>query len=223
MRIAYVILTCELYFDTRVKWQKQTSLLNVKPEDIYYLGHKMDLDRHLYNWGAPDEYHALPYKTVDFFKNLDLDYDYYMLIDDDTYVFHDRLQRALGQFSSHSLISMGHELDHIKHEYFVYFSGGAGTVLTRALYKEVKKYISTCVNPIIHFCSDIVVGKWLIDIKKEVQKEGRVMTELHNCNFHPEYYNPETDNISKAITFHHLKTREHYLEMALYNYAQVIQ
>jgi hypothetical protein len=221
MRIAYVILTCEKYFDTRVKWQKQTSLLNVKPEDIYYLGHKMDPDQRLYNWGASDEYNALPYKTLDFFKNLDLDYDYYVLIDDDTYVFHDRLQLALGQFSSNSLISMGYELDHIKYEYFVYFSGGAGTVLTHALYKEVKKYISTCVNPIIHYCSDICVGKWLIDIKKEVQKEGRVMTEIHNCNFHPEYYR-QTDDISKAITFHHLKTREQYLELALYNYTQII-
>ena len=223
MRIAYVILTCEKYFDTRVKWQKETALLNVKPEDIYYLGHKMDQEQRLYSWGASDEYHALPYKTTDFFKNLDLDYDWYMLIDDDTYVFHDRLQRLLANYSPNMLISMGCTLNHVREELFSYHSGGAGTVLSKTLYKEVCKYVRTCPNPIIHWCSDICVGKWLFDIKKDAQKQDRIMFDLHNPNFHPENYESDKDRIDNAITFHHLKTRDEYLQLGLYNYTlQVI-
>jgi len=223
MRIAYVILTCEKYFDTRVKWQKETSLLNVKPEDIYYLGHKMDTERRLYSWGASDEYHALPYKTMDFFKNLDLDYDWYVLIDDDTYVFHNRLKRLLANYSPNMLISMGCILDHVDKELFRYTSGGAGTVLSKTLYKEVCTYVRTCPNPIIHWCSDICVGKWLLDIKKDAQMNDRIMFDLDNRNFHPENYESDKDIISTAITFHHLKTKEQYMELALYNYiAEVI-
>lgn len=223
MRIAYIILTCEKYFDTRVKWQKETALLNVKPEDIYYLGHKMDQEQRLYSWGASDEYHALPYKTTDFFKNLDLDYDWYVLIDDDTYVFHDRLQRLLANYSPNLLISMGCTLDHVNEELFSYHSGGAGTVLSKTLYKEVCKYVRACPNPIIHWCSDICVGKWLLDIKKDAQKQDRIMFDLHNPNFHPENCESGKDNITDAITFHHLKTRDEYLQLGLYNYtSQVI-
>ena len=223
MRIAYVILTCEKYFDTRVKWQKETALLNVKPEDIYYLGHKMDQEQRLYSWGASDEYHALPYKTTDFFKNMDLDYDWYVLIDDDTYVFHDRLQRLLANYSPNLLISMGCTLDHVNEELFSYHSGGAGSVLSKTLYKEVCKYVRACPNPIIHWCSDICVGKWLLDIKKDAEKQDRIMFNLHNPNFHPENYQSGKDNITDAITFHHLKTRDEYLQLGLYNYtSQVI-
>jgi hypothetical protein len=206
-----------------VKWQKDTSLLNVRPEDIYYLGHVMDTERRLYNWGASDEYHALPYKTADFFRHLDLDYDWYVLIDDDTYVFHDRLQKILAQFSPNSYITMGHLLDHVKYELFSYMSGGAGTAISRAVYNKVCAYVRSCPNPIIHWCSDICVGKWLIDIRKDVESNGGIMTEINNCQIHPEYYDPKKDNMSRALTFHHLKTREQYLEMALYNYtSQVI-
>ena len=223
MRIAYVILTCEKYFDTRVKWQKDTSLLNVKPEDIYYLGHKMDTEQRLYSWGASDDYHALPYKTMDFFKNLELDYDWYILIDDDTYVFHDRLKRLLANYSPNLLISMGCILDHVDKELFRYTSGGAGTVLSKTLYKKVCTYVRTCPNPIIHWCSDICVGKWLLDIKKDAEKNDRIIFDLDNRNFHPENYESDKDRILTAITFHHLKTKEQYIELALYNYiAEVI-
>jgi hypothetical protein len=145
----------------------------------------MDTEQRLYSWGASDDYHALPYKTMDFFKNLELDYDWYILIDDDTYVFHDRLKRLLANYSPNLLISMGCILDHVDNELFRYTSGGAGTVLSKTLYKKVCTYVRTCPNPIIHWCSDICVGKWLLDIKKDAQKQDRIMFELDNRNFHP--------------------------------------
>lgn len=217
MRIAYVVLTCETYFYTRVPSQKETSLLHVNPEDIFYLGHTMDLDRRLYNWGASDDYHALPNKFVDFFKNLELDYDFYVLIDDDTYVFHNRLIKTLEQLPSNAFVSMGHILDHVEKELFRYMSGGAGTVLSRSLYKKLCSYVKQCPNPIIHWCADICLGKWIIDIKKEMKEKHIEVHEMHNPNFHPEQYDPKKDHIDRAITFHHLKTREQYFDLALLN------
>jgi len=223
MRIAYVVLTCEKYFDTRVPWQKETSLLHVNPEDIYYLGHTMDSSRRLYNWGASDDYHALPYKLADFFKNLDLDYDFYVLIDDDTYVFHKRLRKMIANYSPNMLIVMGHVMDHVKHELFEYMSGGAGTVLSRGLYTRICTYVRECPNPFIHWCADICLGKWIIDVKKSLKSTAIFVYEMHNAHFHPEQYDPKKDHIGRAITFHHLKTREQYLDLALTDYtAEVI-
>ena len=226
MRIAYVILTCEKYFDTRVKWQKQTSLLNVKPEDIYYLGHKMDLDQRLYNWGASDEYHGLPEKLSDCFRHLSFEgYQWIVIADDDTYLFTDRLHKSLCIYPSTSLISVGKMLDHVKQEFFEYHSGGAGTCFSSGLYNEIAAHIRSDGNrKIYHWCADLNSQYWINEVKKKAHNHLKTVSQLDCANFHPEYYNPQTDNISKAITFHHLKTREQYLELALYNYtSQVIQ
>jgi len=223
MRIAYIILTCEKYFDTRVKWQKQTSLLNVKQEDIYYLGHTMDPDRRLYNWGASDENHTIPNKCADFFKNMDLNYDFYILIEDDTYVFHNKVHRTLAAFLPTMHIAMGRIMDHDNYDPFQYYSGGAGIVLSHALYKRICNYVRSCPNPIVHWCADICLGKWLIDIKKSLKETTIFIYELNNPNFHIDLYNPLKDNISKALTFHHVKTHEQYDELGLHEYAaQVI-
>jgi hypothetical protein len=52
MRICYIVLTCEKYIDTRVKWQMKTMFKNIDPTDIYYLGHKMDVSNRLFSWGG---------------------------------------------------------------------------------------------------------------------------------------------------------------------------
>ena len=225
MRIAYVILTCEKYIDTRVKWQKDSSLLNVKPEDIYYLGHKMNPEQRLYSWGASDEYIALPEKLSDCFRYLSFDeYQWVVVADDDTYIFTDRLQKYLSIYPSTSLISIGKILDHVKTEYFEYFAGGSGTCFSISLYNEIATHIRSDNNrKIYHWCADLNAQYWINEVKKKAEKEEKICLQLDNANFHPEYYNPTKDQISTAITFHHLKTKEQYMELALYNYtAQVI-
>lgn len=218
MRIAYVLLTCEKLLNTRVKWQLETCLSTVPYEDIYYLGHTMDPDRRLFNWGARDGYNELPEKFVDMFRNKTFDdYDWIFIADDDTYIFHQRIKKFLEKYTvkiGRSYIVFGHTLDHVKDKMFEYYSGGAGTILTRDLYNEVAEQVKQYNIPNIHWCADICLGKWLIDTKERLTKNRKQMISINiPKHLHPEYYNSQIDDIEIALTFHHLKEKSQYLEL----------
>ena len=205
MKIAYIILTCEKYISTRVQWQLDTMLKTVDKNDIYYLGHTMDNEKRLFSWGAGDDYNSLPYKFVDFFRNTDLTYDWFFLIDDDTYVFHDRLIQLLSTLHPEDKICIGKELDHIKHMVWgVYMSGGAGTVLSYPVYKSLCDYLKPRTNAevIYHWCADICLGMWM--------KKLDGIRMIDHPQFHTDKYDKEKDSAKDAITFHHLKAWEDY-------------
>lgn len=211
MRIAYVILTCKKFWDTRVPWQQETSLSAVPLDDIYYIGHMKDEDKHLFHWGAQDGYRELPQKMRDVFLNLTFDgYDWIFIGDDDTYVYTKRLENFLSNFLGSSHMVIGRKLDHIKKKWFEYYSGGAGTVLSHRLYTEMRNQVKHCDNPLIHWCADICVGKWLIDTKETCRKEGDIVIEVDHPGFHTDYYDAAKDNMARAITFHHLQTKEQW-------------
>ncbi len=210
MRIGYVVLTCQKYAETRVAWQRETCLSSVASEDIVYLGHQMDAVRRLFSWGAGDDYHSLPYKFVDFFRYYvpqeGQEWDWYVFIDDDTYVQVDRL-RALLAFRDPSVPwAEGHLLTHIAHtEWGIYHSGGAGTVLSRvaveALSRRMRERAALGEYRTPHWCAAICLGLWLKELG---------VRRIHHDGFHPEGYRAGVDDPSTAITFHHLKTREEF-------------
>ena len=184
MRICYVVVTCEKYLDTRVNCQLETMFKSVPLEDIYFLGHKSDPERRLFSWGAPDDYNSAPFKLRDFFFHMTLDYDWYIIIDDDTYVYTNRLMAFLQSLSHSDLdrMAIGKILDHVKDsEWGYYYSGGAGTVLSRGLYKDICNLIQT--NPVEkivrHNCGDICLGMW---IKYIVPIPSQFA--INNDNFH---------------------------------------
>jgi hypothetical protein len=205
MKIAYIILTCKQYFDTRVQWQLQSMLKNVDKNNVYYLGHIMDTEKRLFSWGAADDYNSLPNKFVDFFRNTELNYDWLFLIDDDTYVFHDRLIELLNTFNPVHKICIGKELDHIKHTIWgLYMSGGAGTVISYPVYKSLCDYVKPRTNAevIHHWCADICLGMWI--------KQLNDVCMVNHPQFHADIYDESKDSSKTAITFHHLKTWKDY-------------
>ena len=223
MRIAYVLLTCEKLVNTRAKWQLETCLSTVPTEDIYYLGHIMDPEKRIYNWGAHDGYNELPEKLIDVFKNKTFDdYDWIFIADDDTYIFHQRISKFLAKYNAkvaEPYTVFGHTLDHVKNKMFEYYSGGAGTILTRDLYNEVVEQVKQYKIANIHWCADICLGKWLLDTKERLTKEGKQMMMINIAHYlHTDYYNPKKDDIKTALTFHHLKEKSQYLELYVHEY-----
>jgi len=207
MRVAYIILTCEKYANTRVPWQLQTMFQHVPRTDLYFLGHTMDPDRRLFSWGAGDSYEELPSKFIDFFKNTNLDYDWYVLIDDDTFVFTERMTALLATYQSHDSFAVGQLLDHIQDSYWgLYLSGGAGTIISRMLYHQLCSYVRTAPSHKVscHWCADISLGMWIKQVGGQL---------FHHPHFHADIYNPTKDDLNKAITFHHLKEWKDYEAM----------
>jgi hypothetical protein len=180
---------------------------HVDPADLYFLGHTMDPSRRLFSWGAGDTYEELPSKFIDFFKNTSLDYDWFILIDDDTYVFTDRLLSQLATYQSHDSFAVGQLLDHIHDSYWgFYLSGGAGTVISRMLYNQLCAYVRSTPPSIVacHWCADISLCMWIKRVGGQL---------FHHPHFHADIYQPAKDDLGQAITFHHLKEWKDYEAM----------
>lgn len=208
-RIAYIVLTCEKYVNTRVPYQLRTVFRDIPRDDIYYLAHTMDPENRLFSWGADDSYNGLPYKYTDFFRYSNLTgYDWYVLMDDDTYVFCDRLQKAIAPYYASLPLAMGHTLTHVAHtQWGAYFSGGAGTVLSRACYELLSQYVQATADIgelVPHWCADICIGIWM--------RRHPQIQQVHNPQFHPENIVSAPLDLPHAITYHHLKTWEEYEE-----------
>jgi hypothetical protein len=210
MRIAYIVLTCEKYINTRMRWQMNTVFSSVNPADVFYLGHTMRPEDRLYSWGAGDDYESLPYKFVDFFRWSRLDYDWYFLMDDDTYVYTDRLQEQVNAITQTGVnprqdpYMEGHILTHIAHTpWGIYHSGGAGTLLSARVYQEVGQMLCGISGEYRspHWCADICLGLWTKGIPGiRMEHSDRYHTDMDRA-----------DDIGSALTFHHLKTEEDYL------------
>jgi len=199
MRIAYVILTCEQYWNTRVVWQRNTCLSTIPKEDIYYLGHIHDPEQRIYHWTAKDDHESQSQKIIDFFVHMSLDlYDYIIICDDDTYVFHNRMQQFVATYDPTTMTSIGNVHDPSA---FDFFYSGAGIVLTSALYKKLYSYVR--LHPeVIHSYADVCIGRWINALS--------YVHIVHHEQFHSDYYNPVTDQLADAITFHHVKREEQY-------------
>jgi hypothetical protein len=188
MKICYIILSCEAYLPTRNKWQKNTWLKNVDLDpnaDYYLLGATMKKEHKMVGWDTADDYASCPIKYIKFFYHMDLsEYDYICFCDDDTYIYHSRLLNKIKEFDPEDKFYIGAPL----YSYSVnYMSGGAGFVLTRTLYNEVRKYIRSNYDKIpIWLNGDVTMGKWILNVSdvKHVNLKQFMSGETHIKNTH---------------------------------------
>jgi hypothetical protein len=63
-------------------------LKNVPKEDIFYLTSQSNIEKRHFGWNCPDNLENLTWKYIYFiYYTKILDYDWYLFIDDDTYLF----------------------------------------------------------------------------------------------------------------------------------------
>ena len=214
-RIAYIILTCNKYMDTRVMYQKNTFLKNV---DYYYISNKMDKENHIYGFDTCDAYNDCPNKYLQFIKNMNIDYDFYLFIDDDSYVFSNKLIHFLSYFDSQRHYYMG--VDFSQTNILTVFSGGAGFILSNKTYCLLKNYLQndktideykkeyTILYP---NCSlnhgDVFMAMWL----SETNKMNHLIQYVNTGKYFHAYTNKDLNFIKNIITLHYLKTEEDYL------------
>lgn len=94
LKVAFVILTCENNIKTLTEYQKQTFLIDINIKDIYFLSATTCEDRY-FSYNSPDSYEHCPIKYIRFFKNIQLNYDFFLFIDDDTFVNVKKLNKLL--------------------------------------------------------------------------------------------------------------------------------
>ena len=207
MKICYIISTCDKYLDTRVKYQMETMLINVNKDDIYYLTSKPDIENRQFGWYCMDDEKNITWKYIHFIFNMNIkEYDWYIFIDDDTFVYEKRLLNLLTKYNSNENYYIGHELDHIKNDFCLYMSGGAGYAISNSLYKLIYNHVrNTGINNSYeHWCDDLCIGLWINKLKKEHQ-----IHQIHNKLFYIGLHNNDSE-LQTAITIHKVITKEQY-------------
>ena len=189
MKICYIISTCDKYLQTRVKYQMDIMLKNVNKEDIYYLTSKPDVDNRHFGWFSMDDTQNITWKYIHFIYHMNIpDYDWYILIDDDTFVFEKRLRNLLTKYNSNENYYIGKELDHIRSQFCLYMSGGAGYAISKSLYALITEYVrkigkNEAYYPLINlkeqWCDDLCIGLWI----QEIAKTNKI-NQLNNNLFH---------------------------------------
>ena len=208
MKFCYIISTCDKYLDNRVKFQMESSFLkDVPTDDIYYLTSKPNVKDRQFGWNCLDTFETITWKYIHFIYNMELpQYDWYIFIDDDTFVFKNRLYNLLHQHKPDECYYIGKELDHIKRDFGLYMSGGAGYAISNGLYKLIYSHVrNTGINlSFKHWCDDLCIGLWIQEIAKTTTV-NQINDNRFNVGLHANDGQLTTD-----ITFHKVITKEQY-------------
>lgn len=137
MKVTYVILTCEAYLPTRGKALRETWLRDV---DFWFLSAHENRAERVLGWNTDDSYASCVDKYVEFFTHVDLDADWIVFVDDDTFVYPDRLAAYLEGFDPTQRYYMGYRFPISASGGM---SGGAGIVLSRPTYTAVCETLRT--------------------------------------------------------------------------------
>lgn len=211
MKICYLILACEAYIPTRIKWQRETWITHIKPEDDYLcLTCKMHPeDRHLIGFNTADDYNSCPNKYLQFFRHYKLEgFDWIFFCDDDTFVFPRRLEAFLEAYDRNDLYFVGRQGDH---KGMPFMSGGAGFAISKALYEAlVEGHISEKIlepkrldeEGSTH--GDTIMGEWVLNLNLPIKIVNRGDIFWHTILESSGAPSKET-----AITSHYCK-EEHF-------------
>ena len=205
MRICYIISTCNKYLNTRVAYQIETMLKNINKNDIYYLTSVPNVERRQFGWYTMDDPKNITWKYIHFIFNMNgefLNYDWYIFIDDDTFVFTNKLRKYLTQYNPAENYYIGNELDHVKKDFCSYMSGGAGYAISNGLYKKIYEYVRKegINNSYKHWCDDLCIGLWI----QELAKTYNINVINNNIQFHIEMHK-DSSELKNALTFHTLR------------------
>ena len=209
MKFCYIISTCNKYLDTRVKFQMETCLKDVPKSHIFYLTSKPNIEKRQFGWNCMDDFENITWKYIHFIYHMHniLHYDWYVFIDDDTFLFQNRIENLLQNYNSKECYYIGHELDHIKDSHCLYMSGGGGYVISQALYSKIFSHVhEKGINgSYLHWCDDLCIGLWI----QEISKTEKVK-QIHNDFFHIGTHK-NNDELNNAITFHKVMEEEQFL------------
>jgi hypothetical protein len=204
MKICYIVLTCEKYIPTRVQWQNATFFKTVDVKDIYFLSCR-NSGENIYGWNTGDYYEACPIKYMCFFRNMLIDYDWYVFIDDDTFINTKNIKTFLELYDASIPYYMG-IINYTQYP-FKTCSGGAGFVVSKNLYHEIVKFVRSKPDNELYYNynGDVTVGYWV----SIINEKNKQVNYLENKQFHTDKHVKE-EELENFISFHYLKSIEDY-------------
>jgi hypothetical protein len=198
-RVCYIVLTCEKYLPTRGQAVRDTW---AQGAEVWFLSAKENREARVLGWNTADDYTSCAAKYLEFFRNEFIDADWIVLVDDDTFVYRDRLESHLNTLNSESRICLGQALAEPTNKHM---SGGAGIVLSKALYSAVSSFVRTASKvPMDSTYSDITLCCWISNIE-DVQV-------ISDTRFHWKAAD-SPEEARTAFTFHYARPEDMHAYM----------
>lgn len=150
MKICYIILTREKWFVSKLVAQQNTFLKYISKQDIIYISsnnestHVVDIMNH-----------------ISFLKNMKNEYDWYVFLNDGTFVFHNRLQTFLKQYDATHPYWVGRHKDDLMYQWGTFMSGNAGNIISNAMFDILtEQHFPNLTNEkmLLHWNEDVWLG-----------------------------------------------------------------
>ncbi len=223
--IMYTVLTCRQYYHTRLATLRTTWAKHVN--DIYFLGDDMHHggDSRMLGFDVPLGYDYCGLKFYRYFlwlHSLPKEYDWYLICDDDAYVFRSRVERALCGLNPQERICWGsfltvwHDAPYLQLRGdfrlpVTYPTGGPGFVMSKALTRAVCRYLADQdrgdpdmrTTPFSRF-GDASIGFWMQKIGFRMIHDGRWN------HFNPQTMKHTPAHYRATLAYHYVPAAGYY-------------
>lgn len=223
--LLYTVLTCRAYYRTRLTavqdtWAKQVENIVFLGDDMHYGG-----DRRILGFDVPPGYDHCGLKFYRYFlwlRNMGPKYAWYLICDDDTYIFRCRIDKALCGMNPEERVCWGRETiirhaayhQQLRGEYALplnYPSGGAGFVLSGALVAALGQYLahqeqrdpSARHTPFSRY-GDVSIGLWMQKVG------GRMLNDDRWIPSSPSRLKHGAESIANNLSYHYVSIPEFY-------------
>lgn len=233
--IMYCIITTKKYSD-RINNIIETWLSNVNPKDYYFFSDEENIEKKILKTTDKSGYYEdLSYKLFNgiryIIENHINEYDWFMICDDDTYVFKNELKILLKDINENIPTSIGylfkdypninHGLDVPKYttKYTEWFAGGPGFLINRELMKLLYDHITpNDIEKIPGFnrFSDLALSCMIKSVNGKM-----IHSDLFNQNT-PENeakYNINKKEVINNISFHYVKGKKLFEDLSKYDFS----
>jgi hypothetical protein len=144
---------------------------------------------------------------------MDLDYDWYVFLDDDSFVFTDRYMANLSNLDCTKNLYVG-----LQYSYggVLYMSGGATFSLSKGTYELVKNYVRNTDMETVQNTNQVMIhgdysmGRWIYNINNSMTDNKDKITLLNlpfllcpNCH-------KDDDELKNSSSFHYLNNESQY-------------
>ena len=228
MKIKFVILTCPKYHDTRLKTIEETWGLN---KDILWLSDE-NIGNNIIGFDdIPRGYDYVWMKYLRLFERVDINADWVVFCDDDTWVNYKNLYSILENNNTDEPIVIGRlgylgpdgtDLNGQQTGYPIasikgdnselplsYCGGGAGFALNIKAFKSIKNYINSNVNKVTAYHSDVTIGFWMRNSGIKMINNDTFWWGTHKSLNHSD------EEVVSNTTYHYVDSElmKHYFEI----------
>jgi hypothetical protein len=217
MKFLYIIKSCDSYYSTRFSFIKDGWIRKINSDSDYVVITSSIEDEKTYRCNCSDTYISTAEKVRSFLNNYQFEgYDWYFLIDDDVFVFPEKLENYINEKNIESdsptiIANVNCYFSEMKEDSFC---GGAGVLMTKKTISLFKNFISEDNESCGYGCDDCFL--FCISKKLELNIINNSPGDSSYGLFIPTDYKEQhaiRDRIDKCVLLHMIRSESEHKEL----------